>query len=672
MILLDGTSYGIATCEVVGLTTIPIVSFSLAIDTTDTLDVTEIVEVIVYSAVSVEVGRGSYTSAAGAAILGLSAIDIELGTPLTGSFYVEVHALSGSVQLTEIYCNAYDQIPSEGRTSETITGVLTGGGTSLPIGALSQDAVTPEQISLFLPFTGVVDDNAVASVEYKLTTSSTWLNAQPMWRILDQYAGVDGRAQGVVDSFATTIFNLSPARSYDVKVTVVSAQGSSVVQDVFPTRALPPAFSGNPTSTVTTQSALQAAVSAAGPGDIIEFSGQIVMSSLWSIDSVNGTEANPIVIRGDNRDTAELKFSATGISIVRCEYLRFENFTLRGNGINAIGTTLRPGVTFSNSYGGGQTAITFRNMYIVDFDQGIITSGPAYDTLIYDNILEGNNEYVASQLEPSTHWSDDGIRIGGIGGAIFNNTLSGYGDACSFRQAPKNGFTHSVNAVHFYRNQITDMCDDAVEAEYSQRNCSFYDNHATNCMVACSIDALYGGPYYHFRNRHINNGRSIIKCGEAATGTLFYHNTFVGNEGNTAVPGGERLWYWSASSYLAGWEVRNNLFIWEGAVDILRFDASISRHLPLTLTHNGWGRNGAAIRFANDARWGSVAYMNSQFTPLFDNDVEITDQAAVFETPVDMGTSYLPAKLNTYDLALSVTSEARDIGIELPNITAGT
>ena len=49
--------------------------------------------------------------------------------------------------------------------------------------------------------------------------------------------------------------------------------------------------------------------------------------------------------------------------------------------------------------------------------------------LVHDNTLAGNNVFRKDMLESNICWNDDGIRLPGRGHAVFNNTLSGFGDS---------------------------------------------------------------------------------------------------------------------------------------------------------------------------------------------------------------------------------------------------
>ena len=229
-------------------------------------------------------------------------------------------------------------------------------------------------------------------------------------------------------------------------------------------------------------------------------------------------------------------------------------------------------------------------------------------------------------------------------------------------------------AIFAYRNKIKYSGDDAIEFDYSDRNNAFYDNYILNCATGISIDGVYGGPVYAFRNRFINTRRYQIKCGDKATGVLIYNNTWAHTEGDSSSDQ-RRGWYWSQTAIPRGWEYRNNLVLWEGSSDIMRFDGELSSFTPLVMTHNGWSRNGTNIYYAGSGLpVGSVADMqaNSNLGEIHDNDIEITSQATALETPVVFGADWETAITIEYDLSLRLGSQANSAGISLPNINSTT
>jgi hypothetical protein len=121
-------------------------------------------------------------------------------------------------------------------------------------------------------------------------------------------------------------------------------------------------------------------------------------------------------------------------------------------------------------------------------DKGVVADHGLQEILVYDCTLIGNNVWTQPFLETNLSWNDDGIRVPGQGNAVFNNTLSGFGDSFAVNDGVVNA------GVHFYRNDVRYTCDDAYEGDYGFRNMTFYDNRIENSMTLASFDPINGGP----------------------------------------------------------------------------------------------------------------------------------------------------------------------------------
>lgn len=534
----------------------------------------------------------------------------------------------------------------------------------LPVGDLVQDAQTPEQIALYLPITGALDESYKAAVRFRLAPTGSWKAAPELWRIEPEYAA----PVVVEEAFAGVIFGLEPGQFYDVEVTLSNGSTTEVRTGTFATRTLPRAASGSPVI-VTNQSQLQAAIDAAKPGTVIQIPAgtTIELSSSINIQKgVPGTADNPIFIRGENRQTSKIvTTSARAFYFIQnCSHYVVENLTIQGAGVD-LPASIEPGIIDFWS-GAVNDYCCFRRLTILGTNKGITFQTFTTGHLIYDCVFRGNNSWVQGTIESNATWNDDGVYLAGSGHCVFNCEFYDFGDTIGFA----NGTTTNVNKACFiYRNKIVRAGDDGIEAEYTHRNIGIYDNYILNAMTALSVDGIFGGPVYYFRNRAINLGRTIIKCGANATGVLIWSNTFVKTTGRAASPDGVRGWYWSAAANMYDWEYRNNLFLWEGDDDIVRFDEPVQNFSPWVCTHNGWGRNGRDIEYASGPATGSVAQVRAALSPIHDNDIEISNQAAVFVEPVVFGANYLTRIDTEYSLALKASAEARGKGLVIPTIS---
>ena len=107
-----------------------------------------------------------------------------------------------------------------------------------------------------------------------------------------------------------------------------------------------------------------------------------------------------------------------------------------------------------------QQKVTFRRLTIRGVDKGIIGDYRMDQLLVYDCTVTGNNTWTQATLESNASWNDDGIRVPGFGNAVFNNTLTGFGDTF----AVDNGVEDA--SIHFYRNDVRFTDDDAFEGDF--------------------------------------------------------------------------------------------------------------------------------------------------------------------------------------------------------------
>ena len=466
-------------------------------------------------------------------------------------------------------------------------------------GQLIQDGgVTPEQIALFLP--GTFPAPATATLRYRKVGDPVWISGHPLFRIRPDFAA---GGMSIADGFAWTIFGLAPGTAYDIEVTIHEGSVDTVHSAAMSTRALPPQ-AGSPTKKIaagSTSAQIQGVFNKAVPGDVIQFA-----DGTYAVDqlkfSKSGTEAQPIIIRGQSRRSTILEDrSGTVLNLDACSHVIVENLTLHGSGVDAGVKPASTGIFFWGGWAGSKIKenVTIRNMTIAGVDRGIDVNTEIRQMLVYDNELTGNNkwdqDYYAyggsgapgvgdgtPDVDQNLFWNDDGIRITGQGNVAFNNTISGFGDAL----AVENGYK-SIG-VHFYRNDIRMSGDDAIEGDYGSRNITFYDNRVHNAMTLVSLDPIWGGPFIAARNIGINIGRQPYKLNDTNTGMFFYNNTVV----RTTNPN-KGAWGWEQPNNgpLRAWGYQNNILIYRGQGDGLLAMEPATQN-PIDFTHNSWYPDG--------------------------------------------------------------------------------
>ena len=523
--------------------------------------------------------------------------------------------------------------------------------------------VTPEQISLYLPIVDDRLDAQTAAVRY--SDGGAWRDAHPLLRIRPDLAIENAHVHA---AFAGVIVDLEPDTQYRVEVTVHGAKGDAQRSVAVRTRALPPrAPKANKIVGVgATGPAIQAIFDSAAAGDVIQFT-----NGTYNVDDLtvkrSGSEKRPIYIRGESRDGVRI-VDKTGrvLHLVGASDVIVENLTLEGSGVDSGTAATSVGIQVWD--GAVVERITVRNVKMRDVDQGIVGSGEMRAVLVYDSTLAGNDVFEKKMLESNVAWNDDGIRVPGRGHAVFNNTLSGFGDALAVSEGPENA------GVHFYRNRILFSCDDGFEGDYGHRNVTFYDNRIQNAMTLASFDPLYGGPAFVFRNVAINLGRQPYKLNNTNAGMFFYNNTVVRMPGF----GGGESWAWAQpnNGALREWGYRNNILLFSGP-KLMALESSGND--PIDFTHNAWFPDASVWWTGSGGSYPSVGAARARLRetqPVFSasgvrHDHDVIAESNPFATEIRFNTSYDIPVTTLYEPELANGSVLKQAGVAIPGITDG-
>ncbi|HXR56460.1 MAG TPA: right-handed parallel beta-helix repeat-containing protein [Casimicrobiaceae bacterium] len=532
------------------------------------------------------------------------------------------------------------------------------------IGELVHDGpATPEQISLYLPIVDERLDAQTAAVRY--SDGGPWRDAHPLLRVRPDLAAENSTVHA---AFAGVIVDLVPDTQYRIEVTVHGANSDAHRALTTRTRALPPS-AGKADKVIkagATGAAVQAVFDSATAGDVIEFS-----NGTYPVDNLvlkrHGSPKRPIYIRGESRDGVRIVDKTERVlHLVGASDVVVENLSLEGSGIDSGTAASSIGIEVWD--GSIAERITVRNVTIRNVDQGIVAGGEMRGVLVYDSTLIGNDTFEKKMLESNIAWNDDGIRVPGRGHAVFNNTLSGFGDALAVSEGPENA------GVHFYRNRVLFSCDDAFEGDYGMRNITFYDNRIQNAMTLASFDPLYGGPAFVFRNVAINIGRQPYKLNNTNAGMFFYNNTVVRMPGYA----GGNAWAWAQpdNGPLREWGYRNNILIFSGP-RLLALESSGND--PIDFAYNGWfpdatvwwTHSGGAYPSVEAAGEGLPETHPVVGTSRLRHDHDVIAEPNPFTTEIRFNASYDIPVMARYEPALAQGSVLRNAGVPIPGITDG-
>jgi hypothetical protein len=517
-------------------------------------------------------------------------------------------------------------------------------GNVLRIGKPELDRATVMSLGIKLPVDGDDNFNGAVTVRYREAGTKVWRTALPLFRVHPEVV----TTLPLVPQFAGSIFDLKPATAYEVELHATDPDGKvdQTISVTGSTRALP-ADPGMPRQKpVHNAQELTSALEAAQPGDIITLADGVYRGEFRL--NTAGTADNPIVIRGASQEGAVLDgggcIDCNVLEVYGAGFIHVERLSIR---------SAQRAIRFETRESEGNVV---RRVHTRDTTLGIGSNYGQKDFYICDNILEGRLKWpLVYPNDNGSHSNDDGIRVQGFGHVVCHNRISGFGDAMKTEQ-------DGARAVDFYGNDILYSYDNGIELDGGEGNVRCFRNRFMNTWDALSVQPIFGGPAYIFRNIVINAIDEQMKFHgggnplQEPAGILAFHNTFVspGAALNLQTP--------VMSHYFI---VANNLFVGPKSVGLkvsVNWDGRINHGI---FDYNGYFPDGL-FRFILEPRRtrtfptlavlqnaGIEAHGVALSQPIFQNGISA-------ETS---GVSAAPA-----DASLAPNSAAIDRGLPLPNI----
>jgi hypothetical protein len=508
------------------------------------------------------------------------------------------------------------------------------------------DPPTMHALGVQVLIDGDANRNATIAVRYRELGAAEWRQGPPLLRVFPENLSVV-----VPEQFAGSIFDLTPATTYEIELHASDSDGPFDDTRVLTatTRAIPRTDPVNARIVPVQDSAtLRAGLAAAQPGDVIllangSYAGPFEMAA-------SGTETRPIVIRGastagvviDGGNCSNCNILEIGGSFVHVEHLTITN-GLRG--LRFIGATATGNVA--------------RRLTVTDVVHGTASSGNQTNFYICDNVIDGRLQWPwVFGVNPSSHWDDRGITVSGNGHVVCHNRIRGFGD-------PVINTVRQARAWDVYGNDIADAWD-GVELDEAEGNVRMFHNRFTNVMAPISMQPIFGGPAYALRNVGFNIPDEQIKLKslggvEEPSGALIFHNTFVSPE---------RALNLLSTISQHNFAIGNNLFVgptalvgprtvdWRAGIDRGRFD------------YNGYFPDGEFMfgtHSGTDALFPNFAALQSAGW-VAQNSVLVTGGVFMngFVGPADK-----TMRQDAPDFTLAPSSNALDRGERLPGINDG-
>jgi hypothetical protein len=454
--------------------------------------------------------------------------------------------------------------------------------------------------------------------------------------------------------FAGSLFWLIPDTEYELRLTLSDADGGRAERTLRARTLAEPAAphdlgvlhvvpgSGGGTGTPDNPfRGLEAASAVARAGNLVLLH-HGVYEGTFAVNH-SGTPGHPIVWRGagDGETIIDAQGHAArpperAISASDTHDVWFEGLTIRRANWGLVAHMTR--------------GIVVRRCHFCQVKRGITatrnTNGRLGELFIADNLLEGPFAWSEPKHGASVE-ENRGIELAGTGNVVCYNRVRGFKDGIDLYPSIR------TVACDIHNNEVSECLDDGCEMDGSERNCRCYLNRFTNVFQGISVQPVYGGPIYVFRNALYNLEVETFKMHNSPTGALFFHNTSV-KKGNPLVL--------STSEKVRNSVYRNNLFL---GTEGRAYDCSPPM-LDCDFDYDGFGgASGPIFLKWKNVRYPTLAQVKAK-SPVYRHAV-IVDPATAFASgirpPVDTKRSFDPV-----DLRPSATSAAIDAGAVLPGL----
>jgi uncharacterized repeat protein (TIGR01451 family) len=486
--------------------------------------------------------------------------------------------------------------------------------------------------------------NSTFTLEYRAVGDLIWKAAAPGMRAYPTIIVNEDPLE--LNYWAASALFLSPGQAYDLRLSLTDPDGGSTTETVQgTTRTWPrpdpagrqlyviPGSGGGSGSQIDPFQGLQAAADAAIPGDNF----QIAPGAYTSFQLLaGGTPGHPIVFQGPASMDAIIDGGGTDRGVV----------TL-GEFNQTLGNVILEGLTIQNGHWGvdaqNTQEIYLHHNFIQDIDFGVYNrraSALESNQTVCDNVILGRTPWPGSGIP-----GERGIDLRGTGNVVCHNQVRYFGDCVSVQPSTGSAYGNDV-----YGNDAAYCVDDGIEIDYNQSNARVWRNRVMNARMGVSVQPIYGGPAYIFRNEFFNLESVPVKMHNETTGFYVVHNT--GAKHGDGYGDNGAMW--------RNVVLRNNLFL--GTRYAFEF-TTIADEGFRDFDYNAWGTNRAIDPGGPFFKWDNVRYDTIPDLPA---GVEDHGISAAFD---DLLSAALPP---SWDVAATPGSKDLRLGSGAVEINSGT
>lgn len=387
---------------------------------------------------------------------------------------------------------------------------------------------TIKSIGVEWDITGDVNHNAQCLVQYRINGSSTWLDAQPLFRV--DFEGYD--------MLAGSIMFLEEATQYQVKLEFTDVDGGSETRiETVTTQAVPtipttgntyhviPGTTGGDGSIGNPFQGIATAQATAQAGDVFLLHAGDYGTAGQVYFTQSGTLNNHIV------------WKAAGDGNVIFNQVRIEAHYIWLEGLSFIYNEAN-GTYGLRTSPPGPIGVVIKKNYFNNCHYCIYLNDGGENWYITDNTIVGDND-----PNNGSDFSGEGIELWHTSGhTVAYNKISRVAD----------GISYPHKNVDIYGNDIFDTTDDGIEGDYGHNNIRIWGNRISNALNnGISFQPMNGAPWYVLYNQVAAPGQDALKLRDRTDSVLLAHNTLVAWSGPVS----------SGSSFLQSFQSNNNLWI---------------------------------------------------------------------------------------------------------------
>ncbi len=438
---------------------------------------------------------------------------------------------------------------------------------SAPIGDPVLDPPTLRCLGVYWLIRGDDNQNARVEFDYRKGSTDAWRQGPPLFRVerrTEPYLDEGGKPKKLqVEAppdgwlFAGSLLMLEPGTAYELRLKLIDPDGGSMEKRLkastlaepkaaadAPVRHVIPDRSGEWGGTGTAADpfrGLHIAQKSAQPGDIMLLHAG-VYSGTFTIEK-NGEPGKPIVWRaaGDGQVVLD----------ARCPPDKLKGAVVEARGAHDVWFE---GLTLCNAYNlmraPDAARIVVRGCQLRDAICGIVakenSTGNLSGFFICDNTFDGVMPWPTTQQQWHDLPESRAVWLSGSGHVVCYNRIRHWKDGMDTDDGPV------CCAIDFHNNDVSEMFDDGSEMDGSERNTRNFLNRYTNTLTGVSLQPVYGGPVYVYRNVMYNFQTEAFKLHNSPSGGILVHNTCVHNGQALELNTGEKVYHCIA---------RNNIFL---------------------------------------------------------------------------------------------------------------